>query len=79
MAYKVRYSSKLNGTYVTAGHFAGLLAAERRTAPLWWHLNVLSSIFIVVVLAKCKELHCLDFSEEILQGAGAYQGQTLNF
>ena len=34
---------------------------------------------VVVVLVKSKNLHCVDFLEEILQGEGADRGQTLKF
>jgi hypothetical protein len=40
-----------------------MLAADRRAASSVWHLSVTSSIFVVVVSAKLKELHCLDFPE----------------
>ena len=45
------------GAHVAVGHFAGLLAAERRAAPSVRHLSALLSIFVFVVLAKSEELH----------------------
>jgi hypothetical protein len=53
------------------GHLAGMLAAERRAAPPVWNLSASSSTYVAVFKAKCKELHRLDFPQEILQGAGA--------
>ena len=44
----------------SVGHFAGLLAAERRAAPLVWHRNVSLSfvvVVVVVVLVNSEELH----------------------
>jgi hypothetical protein len=67
------------GAHVAIGHFAGLLSAEKRAAPSVWYLSASSSIFVFVVLANSEKLHCVDFSEEILQGAGVDRSRTLNF
>jgi hypothetical protein len=60
------------GDCVAVGHFAGLLATERRAAlSVWYLVGVSSRIFVVVVLAKCEGPHCVDFLDGILQGSVA--------
>jgi hypothetical protein len=68
------------GECVAVGHFAGLLAAERRANPSVWHPGVSPSIFWCCRFGdEFKKLHCVDFPEEILQEEEADRGQTLSF
>jgi hypothetical protein len=66
------------GANITLGRFAGLLAAEFRSSSSVWHLDVSSSTFSVVVLAKCEELRCVDFPGDILQGKAAQKFSKLS-
>ena len=64
---------------VTEGHFP--VCWRPKGAPLFrCGIQAFRRLFVVVVVfAKFGELHCVDFPEETLQGAGADRGQTLNF